>query len=76
MTAPRAAWALMRIVGDSRLTEGRSPVRSRNWSTTASFTRCAPNWVCVTPGTAPEKSTISVPVASMCVAQSISRTPA
>ncbi len=35
-----------------------SPVRSRNWSTTASLTRCAPNCVCVTPGTAPEKSTV------------------
>ena len=37
----------MRTSGSSTSMSGRVPVPWRNWSTTASLTRCAMNWLCV-----------------------------
>jgi hypothetical protein len=67
---------LRRTSGDSISTDGRSPVRSRTWSTTASFTLSAANPECVIPGVRPTASTAIVVSAERCCSHSTAATPA
>ena len=61
--------------GVATSTDGRPPVRSRNWSTTASLTFSAAYCVCVIADRPVVQSTASVPSAARCALQSTPRTP-